>query len=394
MSRNGFKTVITKAGCVFLSAVLLFLFCVPAGAADRSLEPVIEAAFTARRAHTAEGERLLSDSRFLETCLGTGQGDWIALAMARYGYTDATGSTVHYFDEDYSVYAEALSAKLYDMYESAGGKPGVQARDYYRMCLALTALGQDCEEITVGCTLGNPMALNRMAGLTLAYGLIALNAKDVSVPEAPAHSAGEIMNRLIEIRHDDGGWALPADKTLPSDVDVTAMVLTAFAPAVRAGNKTAGRVANAALRFLSENQRAGGDFASYGIYNAESTAQVLTALTALGIDPAKDERFIKKGCSVLDGLLRYRLPDGSFTHSYTEDPENGQASPGNYNYLATDQAAYALVALWRLRSGRRGLYDMRPDGAYPYGRVFYARVVLLLRKLRRWLLAPVLNGTV
>ena len=43
-----------------------------------------------------------------------------------------------------------------------------------------------------------------------------------------------------------------------------------------------------------------GDFATYGLFNCESTAQVLTALTSLGLDPLKDARFIKNGKTVLE----------------------------------------------------------------------------------------------
>ena len=52
---------------------------------------------------------------------------------------------------------------------------------------------------------------------------------------------------------------------------------------------------------------------------------------------------------------------------------NGKAKA--YNVMATDQAAYALVALWRLKSGLRGLYDMRPDLQQP--------LTVLLRQLLR-----------
>ena len=57
-----------------------------------------------------------------------------------------------------------------------------------------------------------------------------------------------------------------------------------------------------------------GDFASWGTENVESTDQVVVALCCLGIDPLKDERFIKNGKTLLDGILKYRMSDGGFVH--------------------------------------------------------------------------------
>ncbi len=42
----------------------------------------------------------------------------------------------------------------------------------------------------------------------------------------------------------------------------------------------------------------------------KSCAQVVVALTSLGIDPAEDSRFIKNGNSVLDALLGYYVNGG------------------------------------------------------------------------------------
>ena len=44
---------------------------------------------------------------------------------------------------------------------------------------------------------------------------------------------------------------------------------------------------------MSNAQNENGGFASWGSVNSESCAQVLVALTSLGIDPTNDERFIK-----------------------------------------------------------------------------------------------------
>lgn len=93
-------------------------------------------------------------------------------------------------------------------------------------------------------------------------------------------------------------------------------------------------------------------FSSWNTNNAESISQVIVALCSLGIDPAKDGRFITSdGKTLLDGLLLFRLPDGGFCHVLN----------GGWNSMANDQAAYALVSYWRLENGMRALYDMRGD---------------------------------
>ncbi len=85
-----------------------------------------------------------------------------------------------------------------------------------------------------------------------------------------------------------------------------------------------------------------GGFTSWNTDNVESIAQVLVALCAVGIDPAKDARFITRdGKTLLDGLLRFRLSDGGFCHVVN----------GGWNSMANDQATYALVAYWRFETG-------------------------------------------
>ena len=112
-----------------------------------------------------------------------------------------------------------------------------------------------------------------------------------------------------------------------------------------------GEVAEAiegALQCLSEMQLENGCFASWGSENSESCAQVIVALTALGIDPQKDARFLKNGRSVLDALCDFVLDDG-FYHSAELVEVNG---------MATEQAYYALTAYARFRDGKSRLFDM------------------------------------
>ncbi|MDD4124791.1 MAG: DUF4430 domain-containing protein, partial [Eubacteriales bacterium] len=132
-----------------------------------------------------------------------------------------------------------------------------------------------------------------------------------------------------------------------SDVDVTAMAVQALALYYDTENDVKA-VVDKALIFLSEKQLDGGDYSGYGTPNPESTSQVIIALASLGIDPVEDSRFIKNGNGLIDGLLKYRLPDGSFSHT-----ENGA-----FNHTSTVQAFCSLVALKRYFSGYDAFYTL------------------------------------
>ena len=79
-------------------------------------------------------------------------------------------------------------------------------------------------------------------------------------------------------------------------------------------------------------------FCFLGNRYSESICQIIVALTALGINPEKDERFIRNGNSTIDALLDYYVPGGGFKHTVS----------GKRNGMATEQAYYALTAYQRL----------------------------------------------
>ena len=156
-----------------------------------------------------------------------------------------------------------------------------------------------------------------------------------------------------------------------ADPDITAMAVQALAPYYNSGksytyqlksekkqvSRTVKQVINEALSCLSLLQTEDGDFMSWGTQNAESTAQVAVALCSLNIDPQKDSRFIKNGKTLLDGILKYRMSDGGFTHTYAYDKDNPSSKPGKSNSMAGEQVLYALAAVIRQQRGQSSLYD-------------------------------------
>lgn len=106
-----------------------------------------------------------------------------------------------------------------------------------------------------------------------------------------------------------------------------------------------------ALTYLSSQQNADGSFSdSWSGANSNSTAMVAIALAAAGVDVEEDERFIKDGKTVIDGLLAFALADGSgFGHT-----NNTVLSDSS-----TEQSFRALIALsGAIKSGEAyNVYD-------------------------------------
>lgn len=148
--------------------------------------------------------------------------------------------------------------------------------------------------------------------------------------------------QLLSLQLEDGGWAVMG---IAGDTDVTAMAVQALAP-YYGTDDTVKAAVDKALLLLSQRQMAEGDCTGYGGVNPESTAQVLTALSSLGIDCTTDTRFIKNGNTLLDGLKIYQLEDGSFCHTIG----------GGSNETATVQSLYSLVSYIRMKNGQSPLY--------------------------------------
>lgn len=234
---------------------------------------------------------------------------------------------------DYSSYSLALLDYLND-------NPSANASTKQKYALSLLAANcrSDYIDQTVSDTIG------QLGVMSWVFGLHLLSNGCVS----EEYTAEDAVGALLSLRLEDGGWAVYGEV---SDVDVTAMALQALAP--YSENEDVSPAIREALELLSLRQLDSGAFSSYGAENAESTAQVIVALSALGIDCREDQRFVKNGLSPLDGLLSFRMENGSFCH----------APDGQYSHMATSQAFCALIALQRLDGGMGSLYilDAQPD---------------------------------
>ena len=222
--------------------------------------------------------------------------------------------------------------------------------EYARVVLALTAAGVNPWDVggynLVG-PLGDRDAVLRQGVNGAIFALLALDAGNYPVPAAPSGSAqatrGEYVRAILEAQTKDGGFTLSGDV---ADADVTAMALTALAP-YQGRLPGVSQGVQAGIACLSRLQGEDGCYASEGSSNCESTAQVVVALCTLGIS-LDDPRFVKHGVDLQEALGSFQVADGGFSH------HKGEAA----SQMATEQALYALAALWRAEHGKTSLYDM------------------------------------
>ena len=265
-------------------------------------------------------------------------GEWTVLALARGGADTETA----YFTDYYAALEQTVR-------EANGVLSERKYTEYSRVILALSALGKDARDVA-GYDLTLPLGDFEKAkaqGVNGAiYALLALDSRDYPMPQNAAANTQATrqlyVDAILAAQLADGGWSFMGED---ADPDLTAMALQALAKYRE--QSSVQLAANRALVCLSAMQNADGGFSSWGSENAESCAQVLLALNALGLD-ADDSRFVKNSHSALDALLTYQNADGGFCH------ERG----GETNLMASEQAACALASLVRAERGESGLYRM------------------------------------
>ena len=265
--------------------------------------------------------------------VGSTGGEWMTIGLARSGRTVPAG----YYDN----VVEYVKAKA----DANERLHPAKVTDNARVILALTAIGKDVTNV------GGHNLLKGLDNMDYVqtqdingpiFTLIALDSHNY--PTMGDVTREKLIQVILDAQLPDGGWNLSADK---ADPDMTAMAIQALAPYYKT-NETVKAAVDKALEALSALQRGDGGFGSWGTVNSESCAQVIVALTALGIDPATDSRFVKNGSTVLGALAGFYVDGGGFKHT----------ADGERNGMATEQGYYALAAYYRFVNGQTSLYDM------------------------------------
>ncbi|RAV23452.1 DUF4430 domain-containing protein [Paenibacillus contaminans] len=279
-------------------------------------------------------------------------GEWTVLSLARSGVQVPAS----YFEKYYANLEETLKAK-------SGKLHAVKYTEYSRVMLALTSIGKAVDD-AAGYSMIDKLAdfdtLIKQGINGPIFALIALDSKKFDIPIVSGVKTQTTREMLIDFilkrELSGGGWAL-GEKAEAADPDITAMAIQGLTPYYDT-NEAVHAAIDRGISWLSQNQQADGGYASWQSANSESVAQVVVALTGLGIDPQSDPRFVKNGRSALEALLGFAVQGGGFYHIMPGGIDNGGAKPGDVDPMATDQAMYALVAYDRYLNGQNRLYDM------------------------------------
>ena len=280
--------------------------------------------------------------------VGSIGGEWAIIGLARSGY-DVPQSYYDAYYQKVEKYVIDRKGVLHDK----------KYTEYSRVILGVTAAGYDPTDIAgydLTIALGDFNATIWQGINGPIWALIALDCGNYDIPknsDATVQATRDMyIQEILRRQIPDGGWNLTAGANgaigpnETSDPDLTGMALQALAKYKDKPNVSA--AIDKALDFLSTNQDENAGYSSWGSENVESVAQVLVAITTLGI-PVDDTRFVKNGKTLVDNILSFRIADGSFKHT---------ADGSGNSQMSTEQAFYALVAAKRAGAGEYTIYDM------------------------------------
>ena len=265
--------------------------------------------------------------------------DWYYIALSQYGINCKNDKSI-----------KALKNAVNAFYEK--GLENVKVTDMQRVAFALLACKEDITDVDGHNLLADSTynrskykELDSQGVNSLAYALLLLDSKDYATPKNAELNRDKIIDKILSYELENGGYALFGNG---ADIDITSIVLQALAP-YKSKAKVKSSINNC-LKILTKRQDSSGAFKSFsGKITAESTAQVIIALTSLGINPTSDSRFIQNGHTSLDGLYCFITEGGGFCHMIDLSVNN----------IATYQSLCALVASYRFLNGNGAFYDFK-----------------------------------
>lgn len=277
--------------------------------------------------------------------VGSTGGEWMVIDLTRSGYDCPDGY--------YENVVEYVNENINDKEQLHRSK----STDNSRVILALTAAGYDVTDVDghnllMGLT---DMTYVKKQGINgPIWALIAFDCYNYEIPVNADTTEQVTREKLIAVILEkqlaDGGWAMSGTV---ADPDMTGMAIQSLAPYYNTNAEVKAAVDKAIL-CLSEKQYDNGGYGSIDGVCSESCAQVIVALTALGINPETDSRFVKNGVSVVDAMCLFAVEGGGFAH----------IPDGGINGMATEQSYYALAAYFRFLEDKTSLYDMTDVDVY------------------------------
>lgn len=274
---------------------------------------------------TRAGRYLTQCARLSELPAGQSGCDWTATVLALSG-----------MEEDYQGYLRRLEDYVAERYRRPEKLDSFRATEWHRIAITVTALGGDCRNFAGVDLVADGVyqyegELGAQGANALIYGLLTLDVTHTEPPALSRYTRQTLVESLLASQNEDGGFGLSGG---PSSVDMTAMALQALAPCREQYPEAVGD----ALQYLMGCQNADGSFSDEMQASCENTAQVILALTSLGLDPAKEPDFQKEGNPV-SALLTFQDSGGGFVHLLGDQEADG---------ISTTQA---MLALWSLEHG-------------------------------------------
>ena len=300
---------------IMICALMLLSFAVPVMASCRSEAEAI----ISNKASSSGAKSTQEWIRTLGETAGAGA-EWYVLALSKL----ESGA-------DFGAYAQALADYL-----SENKLYGTNAQ---RCALAFIASG--CGSSYIAYAAEN--TIGEQGIMSYIWGLMLLRCG----VESTKFTEQDIVSEILSRRLSDGGFALYGEQ---SNVDITAMAITALAPYHE--DTAVSEAIEGSLEFLSAAQTENGGFVNYGVENCESAAQVIIALCSVGINPETDARFIKNGSTVLDSVRSFAITDEGYAH----------VRGGVESEMATVQALQAFTAMHLLESGELLFSFEMPEG--------------------------------
>ncbi len=256
-------------------------------------------------------------------------------------------------DEQKVAYLQSVKEYVADI--GSAKLSGTRATDNARFVIALTSMGIDAQDID-GYNLIEPLAdYDYVTGQGVngaMFTLIALDTHNYEIPTAPQGTTQTTRENLIDAvlsaQLPDGGWTFFGTE---SDADMTAMAIQSLAKYYNTNDQVKTAVDKALTLIESYD---------YHTYSAESIAQLVIALTSVGINPTTDSRFQTVIENLFDNEFVYTGNlETALMSNYTDNQQfinENHAASGNK--MTTEQAYMAITALYRNANGITSLYDM------------------------------------
>ena len=265
---------------------------------------------------------------------GVGFGsDWAIITLLRAGKT--VDSSI--LDE----YTLALTEEV------RGWDENIKPTDAAKAVLSLTVLDKDVADVEVVNLINFICNSEKLESATneLAYLLLALYASNTEIPQDAVWSKSAIIDKLLTFQTESGGFGLFDSET--TDTDMTAICVQALAPYIN--EHDVAQTIDKAVVFLKDTISESWDYDD----NPNTTAQVLLAISALGIDVTEPDNGFGANDqeNIVTSLERYRNTGG-----------NGYLFGDSVNTLATYQVMQAYDAYRKIHKDNVSYWDFGTDG--------------------------------